>query len=130
MVKGIIETVEDDAVEINGTFYRLGPKIKSELIGKGPCEYSLDEDGETAKFIRMDKPVAKQRTFGKPKPEAKSEESHFRDPTEIIREGCLNVAAKICISNSKGDAVFTRKEVIDWAKAFEAYVTDNEEKPE
>lgn len=140
MAKGIIETIEDDAVEIDGVFYKLGPKVKPELIGTGSCEYSIDEDGQTAKFIRMDKPIAKKRTFGKPKQtDASNDNAPFRDPAEIIREGCLNAAVAISVANStfkncekpENDNSIKVADVISTAKKLEAYVTDQvEEKPE
>ena len=123
MVKGIIEVVDEDAVQIDGNFYRIGPKIKPELISKGECEYSIDDDEETVKFIRMDKPVKKQRTFGKNKPESNlNNNGQFRDPAEIIREGCLNSAVKIEIAN-QGEEKIDPKKVITIAKKFETYIT-------
>lgn len=129
MTQGVIDAVEEDAVKIDGNWYRLGPKVKAEYLRNGKCEYSVDEDGETATFIKMEKSET-QRSFGKskPKPLKSINDSQFRDPSEIIREGCLMAAVKLSVANyGEGDRAVEASEVIRMAKKFEEYVADKVE---
>ena len=138
MAVGIIEIVEDNAVKIDGAFYHIGGNVKVEFLRPGKCEYSVEDDGETVTFVKMDK-SERQRTFGKIKPKSTSNnDSQFRDPSEIIRQECLTAATAVSITNysfknakkPENDNSIKATEVISIAKEFEKYVTDNEAKPE
>ena len=131
MADGTVEIVEDDAVKIDGIFYHLSGNVKAEFLRPGKCEYSIGDDGESVTFVKMDKSEPKQRTFGKNKPKPTSNnDSQFRDPAEIIREGCLNAAVNLAAVNKENGAIAS-DQIIKNAKKFENYVIGKvEAKPE
>jgi len=121
MAEGKITEFDNSAVEIDGNWYQFGEKINPKFIRVGECEYSVDQDGEIVNFIRMKK---SERKFGKSSSRPifkKEEKSQFRDPNQILKQECLNVAKDIAIAN-KGDKPITAKEVIGLTLIFQEYV--------
>ena len=55
--QGIVETISktNNAVQISGVWYDLGPKVKMQYIKKGDCEFSTeetDDDNDLVVFIK------------------------------------------------------------------------------
>jgi len=117
-MEGIIKDYDDDSVRIDDVLYRLGENVKPQFLRKGKCEYSLSKDGETATFIKMDKPPEKK--FGKPKSEEGEFKSLYRKPMEILRQECLNTAKEVLVLMNPKE--FTVKQLLEIAEQLEKYV--------
>ncbi len=126
MAEGKVTAKENDAVQIDGIWYRLGEKVKANFLRMGECEYSVDpNDEESVSFVKMKK-SEKPKTFGKPKESSGGKgDGGWRDPSEIIRQECLNTAKDVLIANKE-------KEPIEWktllilAERIEQYVVTGE----
>lgn len=122
-MEGKITDKENDAVQIDNAWYRLGEKVKSNFLRLGDCEYSIDtNDEETVSFVKMKK-SENSRTFGKSKPNHFGKENtnnQFRNPDEIIKQECLNTAKDILIANKERPV--KAEDVVNMAILFQEHV--------